>query len=108
MAYYILNSAVITTPGNYIYLHININEARRWLKENPWESTLGYEETAKALEMLVGIKIPVNRKLIKMKPGDEALVFRLTRRLDDPAIKGSVGIDFIIENCEIGILKRLK
>ncbi len=103
---YILNSAVITSPGVYIYRLIDVEEAKRWLEEGGWESTLGYEETAKALEYLTGMTIPVNRKLVKMEAGDEALVFRLTVRLDDPALKGKVGKEFVLKNCEIGILSR--
>lgn len=103
---YILNSAVITTPGSYKYSLITPEEAKQWLQEREWESTVGYEETAIALEQVTGIKIPTNRKQIKMVEGDEALVFRLTKRLSEPELKGKVGLQRILENCEIGILKK--
>ncbi|RLD19299.1 MAG: DNA-binding protein [Caldiserica bacterium] len=104
---YILNSAVVTTPGVYEYRLIDIEEARRWVKEGGWESTIGYVETAFALAQLVEKPIPVNRKLIRMKAGDEALVFRLTVRLPDFRTKGNVGTDFILKHCEIGLLKKI-
>lgn len=103
---YILNSAVITSPGIYQYVLITPEEAGMWIQNSVFESTIGYPETAIALTEILGIEIPVNRKQIKMQVGDEALVFRLTCRLDDPRAKGEQGIDFIRENCEIGLLIR--
>lgn len=103
---YILNSAVITTPGTYTYKLIGIDEAHDFLCAGEFESTIGYQETADALMVMTGISIPVNRKLIKMNAGDESLVFRLTCRLSDPALKGKLSADFVKQNCEIGILKK--
>jgi len=103
---YLLNSAVITAPGVYEYSYISLEEAKQWLQEGNWESTIGYPETAIALSQLTGIEIPVNRKQIQMQPHDEALVFRLTKRLSEPELKGQVGISNIISNCEIGLLRR--
>jgi len=104
---YILNSAVITSPGTYEYFLISADEAKQWLAEGEWESTIGYQETATALSQITGVSIPVNRKQAQMQPGDEALVFRLTKRLSEPELKGKLGIAKIINNCEIGILHRM-
>lgn len=108
---YILNSAVITAEGAYEYKHITPDKATTWLQEGKWESTIGYPETAMALAKIASVNIPVNRKVITMQTGDEALVFRLMfpqGYRPDPTQKGSMGIDFILSNSEIGILKRLK
>jgi len=104
---YILNSAVITAPGTYEYFLISADEAKQLLTEGDWESTIGYPETATALSQITGVSIPVNRKQVQMQPGDEALVFRLTRRLSDPELKGKLGISNILSNSEIGILHRM-
>lgn len=104
---YILNSAVITAPGHYTYAHITAAEAFSWLHEGGWISTVGYPETCEALQRISGIEIPCNRKQITMNVGDEALVFRLTKRLIVPENKGKVGVQEILENCEIGILKHV-
>lgn len=116
-SFYILNSAVITAPGTYKYYLVTINYGRVWLNEHNWKSAIGYQETADALEEATGmngkyspIKIPVNRQIIKMEEGDEALVFRLvfpSGYRPDPAQKGKLGYDFIHDNCEIGILRRI-
>ena len=103
---WILNSAVITAPGTYTYTLISLDEMRAWLDRGPYQSTIGYKETAQALAELSGRPIPVDRRMIKMAAGDEALVFRLTCRLDDPRLKGQMGPDFVRDNCEIGILRR--
>jgi len=108
---YILNSAVITAPGTYEYKHITTDELKNWLNSNKWDSTIGYPETAEALQKISNVHIPVNRKIITMLPGDEALVFRLVfpqGYRPDPAQKGNMGIDFILTHCEIGILTRHK
>ncbi len=101
---YILNSAVITTPGNYNYSLVSIQEAKNWIEKGGYESTIGYAETAQALSTVLGCSIRTNRKNIKMETRDEALVFRLTCRLDDPALKGGIGVEYILKNCEVGIL----
>ena len=63
------------------------------------------------MEHVPGIPRPcVNRKTIEMDPGDEALVFRIAlppheRRI---AARGNVGVDFLAEHCEIGLLRRTR
>ncbi len=105
---YILNSAVITLPGVYEYKLIDTKKMKSWLQDGNWESTIGYEETAKALEVISGIKIPVNRVQIKMQVSDEALVYRLTKRIINTEMKGHEGVVSILDCSEIGILQRLK
>jgi len=112
MKKYLLNSAVITSEGVYSYRIINLDKAKEWLKDYDWISTIGYEQTALALKEITGIQIPVVRKTIMMKVDDEALVFRLvfppgTKRID-PKQKGKLSKKFILNNCEIGLLKRIK
>jgi hypothetical protein len=105
---YILNSAVITTPGQYHYGLIDGGKARDWLKAGSWESTIGYQETADALTALTGVVVGVDRRQISMAVGDEALVFRLTVRMADPAVKGLIGDPgWIADHCEIGLLRKL-
>jgi hypothetical protein len=107
---YILNSAVITAPGRYSYRLLTVSEAKAWLAAGTFTSTIGYAETALAAEALFGVPIPTNRSIITMSPGDEALVFRLvfppgTQRIS-PGEKGNLSPEFILSNCEIGLLVR--
>lgn len=108
---YILNSAVITSPGTYTYELISIEEAKRWVVSETWESTIRYKETANALSKITGVPVPVMNITINMKEGDEALVFRLVfprGYRPDPSRKGDLGEDFIVKHCETGILKRIE
>lgn len=107
---YILNSAVITYPGDYRYELIDAAEARRWTADG-FVSTVGYEQTADALSQLLGQPVPVDRRTIAMKEGDEALVFRLvfpagTPRID-PADKGRLAQAVMDGHYELGLLARL-
>lgn len=102
---YLLNSAVITTPGRYDYRLVSLPVAQAWFGSGPVESTIGYQETADALATLLGVEVAVNRSMIQMQPGDEALVFRLTVRLADPSVKGRINDpEWIAANSEIGLL----
>lgn len=106
---FILSSAVITAPGTYRYRRIDLQAARRWLEAGPHYSTIRYRETAHALGALLGRKIETRDEQVKMQPGDEALVFRLvfppgTRGLPTDQ-KGKVSVQFILDNCEIGVLE---
>lgn len=103
----VFNSAVITAPGLYQYFLINEADARAWLKQGPFDSYLGYQETADALEALTGVRAVVSRASVKMQPGDEALVFRLVLPVRvHPQSKGRLTPEFIIAHCEIGLLVR--
>lgn len=108
---YLLNSAVITAPGNYSYALVDEAAAAAWYRQGPVESTIGYAETAAALSELLGAKIAVSRRVITMAAGDEALVFRLvlppgSERID-PRDKGAIGRALIGQHYELGLLRRL-
>ncbi len=110
---YLLNSAVITTEGTFKYHLISTQEAQNWINEGRIVSTIGYRETAIALAKVLNCKAPaVNRVIVKMQPGDEALVFRLTlppgEHRSAVTKKGRQSVRKIMDNCEIGILARVR
>ena len=110
--HYILSSAVLTSFGTFTYAPLTARQGCDWLNQpcvcdhssgqvdgetcrtcggsgRRWTSTIGYLETARALEALCGIpegSVPVNRVQITMNPGDEALVFRLVLPTGSPRI----------------------
>ena len=109
---YILNAAVITAAGRWDYQLITPDEAIAWLGAGEYVSTVGYPETARALTVLTGAEVQVNRRTIRMNAGDEALVFRLVlppgaARID-PHVKGQLTVAWISAHCEIGILVRVR
>lgn len=108
---YLLNSAVITAPGDYRYEIATPEVARAWFNAGPVQSTIGYEQTAEALSQVLGSPVEVNRATIQMEPGDTALVFRLvfppgTPRID-PADKGRLQEAVLAGQFELGLLVRL-
>ncbi|MHA2642869.1 MAG: STIV orfB116 family protein [bacterium JZ-2024 1] len=108
---YILNSAVITDFGLWKYEPITLEEAREWLLNGEWVSTVRYGETAEVIKCLTGVEVPVRNMVVTMEPGDEALVFRLkfekgAQRVS-PELKGNLPPEFVQKYLEIGILRRL-
>ena len=105
--HYILSSAVVTAFGVYVYRPATPAEARAFIEEHKPVSTIGYKETADALGTLLDIPAPAtNRANITMQAQERALVFRLTKRVPNPADKGSVPLEFILDNYEMGFLTR--
>ena len=102
---YMLNAAVMTSTGTYKYEIIDDEAAHTWLEANQdWISMIGYPEATQALKALFGVSVPLNRASIDFEDGDEALVFRLSHRVD-PGRKGKLGLDYQIQNHEFGILR---
>ncbi len=101
----ILNAAVIPGPGRYFYRIVSRREAVAWLARNGARavSYIGYTRTVEHVQELCGIRFPLSRERIAMKPGDEALVVRLSYRVPDPASKAS-NAPVPDENWEYGLL----
>lgn len=58
------------------------------LTSRPFESFIGYPETARILEELSGEKIELSRAQTTVEPGDVLLVIRLKYRMADSGQKG--------------------
>jgi len=103
---YILNSALIPSPGTYRYRHATVNEVNRLLDRfDDFTSAIGYESTARALSELLNRRIPYNRISIDMKPGDMAIVFKLRIRPREGQV---FTLDEIRrQGYELGILEKL-
>jgi hypothetical protein len=79
-------------------------EFARYLQAGPFESYIGYPETARILEELSGVKIPISRAQTTVEPGDTLLIARLKYRLGNPADKGKTTHtldDFEFAVCEV-------
>ncbi len=86
---YVLNSLIVPVDfsqkqGFVVSLwQIDLQTARRIIKEMPFVSAVGHEATAKVLSELLGVEIPHNRIAVKMKECDAGLHFVLRTRLPE-------------------------
>jgi len=108
----LLNSAIMPQPGWYRYTHISPEVAKRVLEEfGRFESFIGYEATARILEKLLALpegSIPVNRRTTKFERGQVAIVFRLTKRLPNEALKGALSEEELLSwPHELGLIRYL-
>lgn len=101
---FLLSSAVLTRPGTYEYHLVSVDEARAWLSK-PYASRLRFSVTADAIELLLGIKPPLDRTPVEMRPGDEALVARLT--FDVNREQRALTAELVAQHFELGLLTRL-
>ena len=87
--FYILNTLVVPvdlqTKQEYVVSlrKIDLETARKIVREMPFTSAVGHEATAKVLTELLGVEIPHNRITVKMREGDSALHFVLRTRLPE-------------------------
>lgn len=103
---YVLSSAVITGEGIFSYCYVSKEEAKEWLAKGGFENYLGYWQTAEAFTKLFGYPTVSERRAVRMAVGDEALIFRLKMRVENVQDKGTMTVDEIIKNLEIGLLKK--
>jgi len=86
---YILNSAVITSPGTYTYDLITVDAAVAWIRHRNFTSRVGYPATVNHINTISGIRPALNREPMVMDSGDEALVVRLKYRVANPGEKAA-------------------
>lgn len=80
MAFFLLNSPVLTDWGIYEFRGPIDAEQACHLLPNDFISAVGHISTAQVISQLLKRVVLQNRHQIVMKPGDQALVFRLLKR----------------------------
>jgi hypothetical protein len=76
----ILNSAVLTEVGTFTHRRLTLRDARSLVESRPWLSAIGHEATARLISALLGIHCPSERREVRQQVGQQAVVFRLSRR----------------------------
>ena len=101
----LINSAMMPNlSASYHCRPLTASEFAEALRSEPFESYVGYPETARILSELAGIEIPLNRAQTVVEPGDKLLIARLKYRLADPGQKGQTrhtSEDFEFAICEV-------
>lgn len=84
----ILNTAILTADGRYTMRAIDFEEACDLVRVHRGniDSAVGHEATATLLSDLLGIEVPVNRKVYSQRAGTRALVFKLNGRAPEGVI----------------------
>lgn len=85
---WLLNAPILTEYGDYRFSGPLPLEVARERAAQGITSAVGHEGTALLISRLLGIDVPLRRDTVRMQPGDEALVFRLTRRLPEGVVLG--------------------
>jgi len=83
---YLFNVPIITNYGTFGYRKSSFDEAKAFVEKPGWTSAIGHEGTARFLSAVLGIEIAVNRKTVRMGPGDEALVLRMLERVPEGTV----------------------
>ena len=100
-----MNTPVLTSYGVFKFKRISIEETRELLKDG-FISAVGHQGTAELLSKLLGIEIPHNRVMVKMKTGDKAVVFRVLQRLPEGTVLNEEEIKKV--PFELGLLEKVE
>ena len=97
----VLNTSIITNPGSYHLLSIDLEDVKELIKGQEVISAIGHQSTADILTVLFEREIPMNRIQFAQQIGQSAVVFKLRGRapegmiLSEDEIK-EIGFDFFI------------
>lgn len=78
----LLNTSICTDAGVYSLKDITLEKAKEVIGyyNGNIDSAVGHQSTAEIMTTLLGVDVPVNRRLHKQKEGELALVFKLNGR----------------------------
>ncbi|MCE1185876.1 MAG: YddF family protein [Rhodocyclales bacterium] len=93
---------MLTSVGLFRADELALDEARMLVLERGFESAIGHTPTAQILSGLLGIECAMRRIEFRQQVGQLALVFRLTRRLEEGQVLATreeieaVGFSFML------------
>lgn len=76
----LFNGTVATTNGLYRVSDLDIESAKKLVKDNPYISAIGHEATAEIMTEALNVEIAYNRIQFKQKVTQKAIVFKLNER----------------------------
>jgi hypothetical protein len=81
----ILNTTIITMPGDYSARQIDLEAATKLVADagGNVRSYVGHEATRNALSALLGTELAFSRDLFAQQPGQAALCFKLRGRFEN-------------------------
>ena len=100
----ILNTAILTSDGEFTLTTITVDEAKNLIKDG-FDSFCGHEGTCLILSELLEVEVPFNRAMFTQQPGQSALVFKLRGRPAEGVILTREDIEEI--GYDLIVLRRL-
>lgn len=94
----------------HLYLkEVDQEEARRIIAEAESKgrevvSAIGHQSTAQLLSQLLGREVPVNRAMVELRDGDEAIVFQLMVRLPEGKVLSREELQQLLSEGKIKLL----
>jgi hypothetical protein len=87
MTTFLLNSTVIPSGagGRWEVRTVALQEAKSMVGGG-FTSAIGHESTARLMETLLGVSVPINRIQVSPEPGDRFLCFKLKKRAPEGVI----------------------
>lgn len=86
-----------------LFKRINAGLAQTMLLHDGVESCIGHASTAGVLSEMLGIEIPVNRVSVKLKEGEQAIIFQyMGPRLEEGATRLPEGAKIAFFLCQCG------
>lgn len=82
----LFNGTVATTNGLYRISDVDLDTARKLVKEYSHVSAIGHEATAEIMTELLGVKISFNRIQFRQEVTQIAIVFKLNERPVEGAV----------------------
>jgi len=102
---YILNAPVLTEYGEWRFNGpLTVEQAKAQLN-NGFTSAVGHAGTAEYISQKLDIVCAVNRTRVYMKPGDSALVFRVSERLPEGVVLSADELKVLAH--ELSVLTRI-
>ena len=81
----ILNSAILTSTGEFKLSDISLSDAKELIKEG-FTSAIGHESTAEIITTLLETEVKMNRMQFAQEVGQVALIFKLLSRPEEGKI----------------------
>ena len=81
----ILNSAILTSTGEFKLSDISLSDAKELIKEG-FTSAIGHESTAEIITTLLETEVKMNRIQFAQEVGQVALIFKLLSRHEEGKI----------------------
>lgn len=102
----LFNGTVATTNGLYRIKDIDLDTAKRYIKQNGFISAIGHEATAEVMSDLFGLNIPMNRIQFHQEIGQITIAFKLNERPSEGEILNREEVERI--GYSLKIMERLE